>query len=81
MSSKLDSRQIISTSADVKRAMLDACAKDIDIAANILTDTVKNVEKYSGAAMEAVRQMPNTWPLNLWVDFEIITVQQSHQLH
>ena len=42
MSSKLDSRQIISTSADVKRAMLDACAKDIDIAANILTDTVKN---------------------------------------
>ena len=42
MSSKLDSRQIISISADVKRAMLDACAKDIDIAANILTDTVKN---------------------------------------
>ena len=42
MSSKLDSRQIISTSADVKRAMLDACAKDIDIAANILTDAVKN---------------------------------------
>ena len=42
MSAKLDSRQIISTSADVKRAMLDACAKDIDIAANILTDAVKN---------------------------------------
>jgi len=42
MSSKLDARQIISTSADVKRAMLDACAKDIDIAANILTDAVKN---------------------------------------
>jgi len=45
MSSKLDSRQIISTSADVKRAMLDACAKDIDIAANILTDAVKNGRK------------------------------------
>jgi len=42
MSAKLDSRQIISTSADVKRAMLDACAKDIDIAANIMTDAVKN---------------------------------------
>ena len=42
MSAKLDSRQIITTSANVKRAMLDACAKDIDIAANILTDTVKN---------------------------------------
>ncbi len=42
MSDKLDSRQIISTSADVKRAMLNACAKDIDIAANILTDAVKN---------------------------------------
>ncbi|MCK5905551.1 MAG: SIS domain-containing protein, partial [Gammaproteobacteria bacterium] len=42
MSTKLDSRQIISTSVDVKRAMLDACAKDIDIAANILTDAVKN---------------------------------------
>ena len=42
MSAKLDSRQIISTSADVKRAMLAACAKDIDIAANILTDAVKN---------------------------------------
>ena len=42
MSAKLDSRQIISTSADVKRAMLNACAKDIDIAANILTDAVKN---------------------------------------
>ena len=45
MSSKLDSRQIISTSADVKRAMLDACAKDIDIAANIMTDAVKNGKK------------------------------------
>ena len=42
MSAKLDSRQIISTSADVKRAMLNACANDIDIAANILTDAVKN---------------------------------------
>ena len=42
MSAKLDSRQIISSSADVKRAMRDACAKDIDIAANILTDAVKN---------------------------------------
>ena len=42
MSAKLDSRQIITTSANVKRAKLDACAKDIDIAANILTDTVKN---------------------------------------
>lgn len=45
MSTKLDSRQIISTSADVNRAMLDACAKDIDIAANILTDAVKNGRK------------------------------------
>ena len=45
MSTKLDSREIISTSADVKRAMLDACAKDIDIAANILTDAVKNGRK------------------------------------
>ncbi len=45
MSAKLDSRQIISTSADVKRAMLDACAKDIDIAATILTDAVKNGRK------------------------------------
>ena len=45
MSAKLDSREIISTSADVKRAMLDACAKDIDIAANILTDAVKNGRK------------------------------------
>ena len=45
MSAKLDSRQIISTSADVKRAMLDACAKDIDIAANIMTDAVKNGKK------------------------------------
>ena len=45
MSAKLDSRQIISISADVKRAMLDACAKDIDIAANILTDAVKNGRK------------------------------------
>ncbi len=45
MSAKLDSRQIISTSADVKRAMLDACAKDIDIAANIMTDAVKNGRK------------------------------------
>ena len=45
MSTKLDSREIISTSADVKRAMLDACAIDIDIAANILTDAVKNGRK------------------------------------
>ena len=45
MSTKLDSREIISTSADVKRAMLDACAKDIDIAANILIDAVKNGRK------------------------------------
>ena len=45
MSTKLDTRQIISTSADVKRAMLDACAKDIDIAANIMTDAVKNGKK------------------------------------
>ena len=45
MSAKLDSRQIISISADVKRAMLDACAKDIDIAANIMTDAVKNGKK------------------------------------
>ncbi len=45
MSAKLDSKQIISTSADVKRAMLDACAKDIDIAANIMTDAVKNGRK------------------------------------
>ena len=45
MSTKLDSRDIISTSADVKRAMLDACAKDIDIAANILIDAVKNGRK------------------------------------
>ena len=45
MSAKLDSRQIISTSADVKRAMLDACAKDIDIAANIMTDAIKNGRK------------------------------------
>jgi len=45
MSAKLDSRQIISTSADVKRAMLDACAKDIDIAANIMTDAAKNGRK------------------------------------
>ena len=45
MSAKLDSRQIITTSANVKRAMLDACAKDIDIAANIMTDAVKNGKK------------------------------------
>jgi len=45
MSAKIDSRQIISTSAYVKRAMLDACAKDIDIAATILTDAVKNGRK------------------------------------
>ena len=45
MSAKIDSRQIISISADVKRAMLDACAKDIDIAATILTDAVKNGRK------------------------------------
>ena len=45
MSAKLDSRQIISSSADVKRAMLDACAEDIDVAANILTDAVKNGRK------------------------------------
>ena len=45
MSAKIDSRQIISTSADVKRAMLDACAKDIDIAANIMTDAIKNGRK------------------------------------
>ena len=45
MSAKLDSSQIITTSANVKRAMLDACAKDIDIAANILTDAVKNGRK------------------------------------
>jgi len=45
MSAKLDSKQIISISADVKRAMIDACAKDIDIAANILTDAVKNGRK------------------------------------
>ena len=45
MSAKLDSRKIISTSADVKRAMVDACAKDIDIAANILTDALKNGRK------------------------------------
>ena len=45
MSAKIDSRQIISISADVKRAMLDACAKDIDIAATILTDAVKNGSK------------------------------------
>ena len=42
MSAKINSRHIISISADVKRAMLDACAKDIDNAADILTDTVKN---------------------------------------
>ena len=45
MSAKLDSRQIISISADVMRAMLDACAKDIDTAANILTKAVKNGRK------------------------------------
>ena len=45
MSAKIDSRQIISISADVKRVMLDACAKDIDIAATILTDAVKNGSK------------------------------------
>jgi len=45
MSAKIDSRQIISISADVKRVMLDACAKDIDIAATILTDAVKNGRK------------------------------------
>jgi len=45
MSAKLDSKQIISISADVKRAMIDACAKDIDIAANFLTDAVKNGRK------------------------------------
>ena len=45
MSAKLDSRQIISSSADVKRAMIDACAEDIDIAANILTEAVKNGRK------------------------------------
>ena len=45
MSAKIDSRQIISISADIKRAMLDACAKDIDIAATILTDAVKNGRK------------------------------------
>ena len=45
MSAKLDSRQIISSSADVKRAMLDACAEDIDVAANILTEAVKNGRK------------------------------------
>ena len=45
MSAIIDSRQIISISADVKRAMLDACAKDIDIAATILTDAVKNGSK------------------------------------
>ena len=58
MSAKLDSRQIISTSADVKRAMLDACAKDIDIAANIMTDAVKNCKKilwcgHGGSAADA----------------------------
>ena len=42
MSAKIDSRQIISISADVKRAMLDACAKDIENAADILIDIVKN---------------------------------------
>ena len=42
MSAKIDSRQIISISADVKLAMLDAFAKDIDNAADILTNTVKN---------------------------------------
>ena len=41
MSAKIDSRQIISISADVKRAMLDACAKDIDNAAKFLSDTIK----------------------------------------
>ena len=45
MSAKLDSRQIISSSADVKRAMIDACAEDIDIAANILTEAVINGRK------------------------------------
>ena len=45
MSAKLDSSQIISSSADVKRAMIDACAEDIDIAANILTEAVKNGRK------------------------------------
>ena len=45
MSAKLDSRQIISSSADVKRAMLDACAEDIDVAANILSEAVKNGRK------------------------------------
>ena len=45
MSAKINSRQIISISADIKRAMLDACAKDIDIAATILTDAVKNGRK------------------------------------
>ena len=45
MSAKLDSRQIISISADVKRAMLDACAKDIDLAATILIGAVKSGRK------------------------------------
>ena len=81
MSAKIDSRQIISISADVKRAMLDACAKDIDIAATILTDAVKNGSKYYGVVMEVVLRMPNTWPLNLWEGFEFMIDQRSHPLH
>ena len=45
MNYNLDSRKIISASADLKKAMLDACADDIDRAAVILIDAVKNGRK------------------------------------
>ena len=45
MNYNLDSRKIISASADLKKAMLDACADDIDRAAVILIDAVKKGRK------------------------------------
>ena len=45
MNYNLDSRKIISASADLKKAMLDVCADDIDTAAVILIDAVKKGRK------------------------------------
>ena len=45
MNYNLDSRKIISASVDLKKAMLDVCADDIDTAAVILIDAVKKGRK------------------------------------
>ena len=61
---KLDFREIIQESAKIKLSMLEQCLVDIESAAKMMLDAIRNGKKYFGVEMVDLLQMLSIWRLN-----------------